>query len=309
MIVEDAGEIDDGYARKDGRGAIYLPIGEYGTISIADTTPGTFDESDVELARLLTAAAEAAIYRLHQQETVERQNERLDEFTSVISHDLRNPLSVANGRLRLLEEDCDSEHLEAIGNSLGRMETLIDDLLALAREGETATDCEPVDLESIAEGCWANVETSGAAVSVDVDRSVRADRSRLKQVLENLFRNSVEHGSAGNRSQADDSVAHDSTAPDSPAPPDGVEHAGSEVTVTVGELEDGFYVEDDGTGIPETDRDDVFDAGYSSSSEGIGFGLSIVERIVDAHGWEIRVTDGADGGARFEITGVEFTGS
>jgi PAS domain S-box-containing protein len=292
MILDDAGEVDDGYRRKDGRAAIYLPIGEYGTISISDTTPGKFDDSDVELARLLAAMAEAAIYRIRQRETLERQNDRLDEFTSVISHDLRNPLSVATGRLELLGEDCDSEHLSAIETALERMETLTEELLTLAREGETATDRDPVDLGSIVDDCWTNVRTDEATLVNDVDRFVRADPSRLKQVFENLFRNSVEHGSTGGRTQPDD----------------GADHAGSggPVTVTVGELEDGFYIADDGPGVPQAERDEVFQAGYSTSEEGIGFGLSIVERIVDAHDWEVRVTEGSDGGARFEIRDVEF---
>jgi signal transduction histidine kinase len=99
----------------------------------------------------------------------------------------------------------------------------------------------------------------------------------------------VEHGSTGNRPQADDSV----------------EHGGPDVTITVGDLADGFYVTDDGPGIPEDDRELVFESGYSTASDGTGFGLSIVERLASAHGWEVRVTDAADGGARFEITGVD----
>lgn len=306
MLLDDAGLIDDDYSRKDGRAAIYIPIGEYGTISISDTTPGKFDDSDAELAQLLAAVAEAAIYRIQQRETVERQNDRLDEFTSVISHDLRNPLSVATGRLELLRQDCDSEHLAAIDTSLERMETLTDELLSLAREGEAATDHEPVDLGSIVSECWKNVETDEGTVLVDIDRSVRANRSRLKQVFENLFRNSVEHGSTGSDSQSrQNSVERGSTGRRTQSD-NGAKHDGSGVTVTVGELEDGFYIEDDGPGVPEAERDDVFRAGYSTSAEGIGFGLSIIERIVDEHGWTIRVTDGSEGGARFEITGVEF---
>jgi len=80
----------------------------------------------------------------------------------------------------------------------------------------------------------------------------------------------------------------------------------SDVMVTVGVLTDGFYVEDDGPGIPPDRRDRVFDSGYTSAEDGTGLGLNIVERIVEAHGWEIAVTEGHDGGARFEITGVEF---
>jgi signal transduction histidine kinase len=78
------------------------------------------------------------------------------------------------------------------------------------------------------------------------------------------------------------------------------------VTVTVGELDDGFFIGDDGPGIPEDERERIFDAGYSTREDGTGFGLSIVRRIVEAHDWEIRVTDGAEGGTRFEVTAVEF---
>jgi signal transduction histidine kinase len=98
----------------------------------------------------------------------------------------------------------------------------------------------------------------------------------------------VEYGSTGSRPAADDAVDHGS---------DGV-------TVTVGELPDGFYVEDDGPGIPDGDRGRVFEAGYSTVAGGTGLGLSIVTQVADAHGWDVRVTDGVDGGARFEITGV-----
>jgi len=84
-----------------------------------------------------------------------------------------------------------------------------------------------------------------------------------------------------------------------------IEQQGGEmrqVTVTVGTLPDGFYIEDDGPGIPADEREDVFDAGYSTTEDGTGFGLSIVEEIADAHGWEIRAAEGSNGGVRFEIT-------
>ena len=73
----------------------------------------------------------------------------------------------------------------------------------------------------------------------------------------------------------------------------------------VGDLENGFYVADDGPGIPEADREKVFESGFSTSEEGTGFGLAIVNEIVAGHGWEIRATESEAGGARFEITGVD----
>jgi PAS domain S-box-containing protein len=251
-----------------------------------------------------------------------RQNERLEEFASVVSHDLRNPLNVAQGHLDLLQQECDSDRLDAVSRAHDRMNDLIDDLLTLAREGEEVGDTEAVDLAAITERCWRNVDTDGATIDTRTDRTIRADRSRLQQLLENLVRNSVEHGSTGNRPQAGDSEEHGSTgnrpqAGDSeehgstgnrPQAGDSEEHGSTNdgVTVTVGDLPDGFYVADDGPGIPEAERDRVFDAGYTTSQDGTGFGLRIVEQVAEAHAWNIEVMEGDEGGARFEITGVEF---
>jgi PAS domain S-box-containing protein len=222
-----------------------------------------------------------------QQRRLEAQNERLDQFASVVSHDLRNPLSIAQGRLKLAEEECDTPHHEDIKKAHDRMGALIDDLLVLAREGESVSDPQPVELVSLVRSCWKTVETANATLTTDFEPGVTilADESRLRQLFENLFRNAVEHGSTSSRTN---------TEPDDES-----------VTITVGELEGGFYVQDDGPGIPEGDRDDVFVAGYSTSEAGTGFGLRIVKDIAEAHGWEIQVTEGSDGGARFEITGVE----
>ena len=52
----------------------------------------------------------------------------------------------------------------------------------------------------------------------------------------------------------------------------------------------------------------MFEAGYSTTEGGTGFGLSIVKQVANAHGWTLRVTEGTDGGARFEVTGVEVGG-
>ena len=213
--------------------------------------------------------------RKRKEETLAQQNERLDGFASVVSHDLRNPLNVAEGRLKLAREECDSPHLEDIAQAHERMNALIDDLLTLAREGDYVRDTESVDLAEIVENCWRNVETADATIRTGADLTLQADRNRLAQLLDNLIRNAVEHG-------------------------------GQNVTVTVGALDDGFYVEDDGPGIPEDEGDDVFDAGYSTDEDGTGFGLNIVEQAADAHRWGIHLTEGTDGGARFEITGVEF---
>lgn len=227
-------------------------------------------------ADTLARALRYAFERHQQEEELRRKNERLDKFASVVSHDLRNPLNVAQGRLELVRDECDSEDIPDVAGALERMEALIDDLLTLARQGDAIDTLEPVDIASLTEECWRNTDTGYADIVVETERSIYADESRLKQLLENLIRNAIEHN-------------------DDP------------VTITVGvDSEDVLYIEDDGTGISETDRDRIFESGYSTSREGTGFGLMIVEEIVNAHGWIIAVTGGDDRGARFEITGVDF---
>jgi signal transduction histidine kinase len=205
---------------------------------------------------------------------LERQNERLEEFAGMVSHDLRNPLTVAVGRLEVARAESDSEHLETAADALDRMEALIEDVLALARQGQPVDETETVALGAIAGASWDMVQSDGATLEVADDLRFQADPARLQQCFENLFRNAFEHG-------------------------------GDADTVRVGALDgDGFYVEDDGEGIPAAERDEVFEYGFTTSEAGTGFGLGIVSEVVDAHGWTISVTEGADGGARFEVRGV-----
>lgn len=206
---------------------------------------------------------------------LEEKNQRLDAFGSTVAHDLQNPLTAADGYLELVREDCDSEYLDDIERAHVRMNTLIDDLLALARSGDTIEEIEVIGLGGLVETCWQNTKTNSAELVIEADATIKADRSRVQQLFENLLRNSIEH-------------------------------AGDDVTVTVGTLPDGFYVEDDGTGIPQEERTDVSNAGVSTTEDGTGLGLAIVEQIVEAHDWQLHITDGYDGGARFEITNVEF---
>lgn len=213
--------------------------------------------------------------RKQRERELQQQNERLEQFTSVVSHDLRNPLQVANSWLTLAEEECESEYLDKVDEAHKRMDVLIEELLTLAREGDRALETERIDLGDCSMACWETVETAEATLSVGVECTLVADRNRFRQLLANLFRNAVEHG-------------------------------GENVTVTVGRLPDGFYVEDDGKGIPTEQRERVFESGHSATEDGTGFGLSIVARVADAHGWDISATEGDAGGARFEITGVEF---
>jgi len=217
---------------------------------------------------------------------LERQVERLEEFASIVSHDLRSPLTVARGRMELLEatHDLDEEHVDQIEFAHERMTEIIEDSLALARGGHEVTDPDPVDIAAAAETAWQTTDADTARLVIGGEETIEADEARLKRLFENLFRNSVEHGQPDNH-DADDTDAE------------------STLTITVGPLVagEGFVVEDDGVGIPEDDRESVFEAGETGSGSGSGLGLAIVRRIAQAHGWDVTVAESETGGARFEF--------
>ncbi|WP_318569083.1 PAS domain S-box protein [Salinigranum marinum] len=247
--------------------------------------------------------------RVERERTLRRQNERLDEFASIVSHDLRNPLNVAEGWLELAREECDSDHLDSVTDAHDRMRRLVGDLLTLARQGQTEPEPTHVSLRELAEECWRSVDRRTATLVVETDATVHADERQLRRLVENLLRNAVEHGSTNPRSQArGDAVEHGSASsrPAADDSTDGSDSAdGDAVTVTVGGLPDGFFVADGGPGVPPRDRERVFETGYSTSAEGTGFGLRIVREVAQAHGWDVSVTESDGGGARFEIRGAD----
>jgi PAS domain S-box-containing protein len=209
--------------------------------------------------------------RVERERELRQQNERLEEFANVVSHDLRNPLNIAQGRAALLAEQAESDHLDPLLQALDRMEAIVEDTLTLARQGDTISETESISLTDLVGKCWATVDMADATIEIIDEMTFQGDFDRLEHVFENLFRNAVEHGGAG-------------------------------VTVRVGGHDErGIYVEDDGPGIPVEKREEVFEPGHSSARGGTGFGLTIVKRIAEAHGWELSVTDGTDGGARFEF--------
>ncbi|ELZ39867.1 signal-transducing histidine kinase/response regulator [Halorubrum californiense DSM 19288] len=235
------------------------------------TAPVRTDDQETDYVMAVSQnITEYAENRAH----LKQENERLDEFASIVSHDLRNPLRVAEGRVELIRDECASDHIDDVAQALDRMDALIEDLLTLAREGSRVDEVEQIGLANVATNSWQSVKTRQATLDADAPQVIEADRSRIQQLFENFYQNAIEHG-------------------------------GDDVTVSVGVIDDGFYVADTGPGIPDSEREDVFEAGYSTNEDGTGFGLRIVEQVADAHGWEVIVTESKEGGARFEITGVE----
>ena len=210
--------------------------------------------------------------RRRQRQELERQNEHLEQFASVISHDLQNPLNVISGYLDLAVETGSVGHLDPAVSAADRMESLLTDLLMLAREGRAVGDTEPLALEDVVTGAWESVETYDATlelVGFEDESTVEADESRLKEAFENLFKNAIVH-------------------------------AGEDVSMRVEHDGGTVYVADDGPGIPADEQDKIFEHGHTGG-DGTGLGLSIVQSIIEGHDWEIEAAESKEGGARFDI--------
>ena len=232
------------------------------------TTPISMGELRPRIESLLR------LYRLSVDYGERRQ---LEQVASILSHDLRNPLSVAQGNLELAREEGDDEYFERTARALERIEDLLEDVLTLVRQDYSASDFELISVDSLAQVAWDEFDSGKCILDVAIDGqcSVRANRSAMMELFTNLFRNAKDHNKRP-------------------------------VTVTIGVLADGFYVADDGNGITKAKRERIFESGFSTQSAGTGLGLSIVEKVADAHDWTVSVTESDTGGARFDVTDVFF---
>ena len=286
QVFSDLTAMDDEYERGVLRSGLYVPVGDHGVFSCGSLEPNAYDQTDVDIVAVLTKLTATALTRIEADRELRQKRDQLESFTGTVAHDLRNPLNTAAGYLELAQEDPQNADFDAIRRALDRMEAIIDELLSLARAGKSLDGVTPVSLADVAAEASHHSRADGLTVTVEDDIVIDADRERLLHILENLFRNAVDHND----------------------PP---------VSVTVGALEtpqtgggasrSGFFVEDDGVGIPADAREEAFENGYTTLAGGTGFGLSIVRHVADAHGWSVEITEGRAGGARFEFTNVPLT--
>lgn len=268
------------------RSSLAIPITyqetTYGVLNVYANRSDAFNDRERATLAEVGETIGHAIHALEEEQARIRENERLDRFAGIVSHDLKNPLTVATGYLSLAMEECEcdcentNESLTTVQSSLHRMDEIISDALTLARSGGIIDQVSPIEIGSVATACWQTIPTASASLQVETDLTVTGDETQLRQLLENLFENAVKHGK-------------------------------DDVIIRVGALadQDGFYVADDGDGIPADERESVFDPGYSTE-DSTGLGLLIAKEIADAHRWTISVTESRDGGARFELADVDL---
>ncbi|CDK41095.1 PAS domain-containing sensor histidine kinase [Halorubrum sp. AJ67] len=221
--------------------------------------------------------------RVERERELERLNERLERLAGFLSHDLRNPLSVARGYVDLARETGSTERLAAAEEALDRIESMIGEALVMARDpAEIDTEDAAVDLDDLAADCLESGDfgdrPADAEIVVEDSGPVTGDPTLLRRAVGNLIGNAFDHASDAS-------------------------------TVRIGVDDRGLYVADDGPGLPddERERDELTEFGVSRGG-GTGIGLAIVERVAAAHGWTLEIGESADDGFRATLVGAEPTG-
>jgi len=211
------------------------------------------------------------------EQELQQQNQQLKDMRTVVSQEIRSPIGVASNSLTLYRETGESEHLDRIERSIRRIDSLIDRVLMMAEHEHGIDEAEQVSLTGAVKRAWGMVgaDADSAELHIVDSRELDADPSALEQAFENLFANAIEH-----------------TAGD--------------VIVRVGTTDGGIYVEDTGPGIPGGRPGAGVRIRIHDGRREPRFGLNLTKQIVVGHGWSIGISDGEEGGARFEITGVTF---
>jgi PAS domain S-box-containing protein len=257
------------------RRTMLVPLGSFGVLAVTEAERETFAMDAQDLVHLVAATAEAALKRAERERRLQRQNEQLDNFASMLAHELRNPVTIGQIYSQQLPAETDVEAVAYVAEAFDRIEDMIDIMLVLTRGSEAVGTPTAVDLPDAAREAWSEMDVPEARLDIEIDRTIQTDETYIRHLLRNLFENAVEHG-------------------------------GEDVTVEVGELEDGFYVADDGVGIPAEERESVFEEGYTTAGDtgGTGLGLAFVKELAEVYEWQCKVTESAAGGARFEFRNV-----
>jgi len=214
-------------------------------------------------------------------------NERLDRFASIVSHDLRNPLSVIRGSMEMAELNGDTEPFERGERAVDRIDQLVSELLTLARQGSGIDEPTEFALGGVAREAWDTAGSADATLVLGADARVCGDRGRLRQVFENLFRNATEHAAP----DGTDAIRSTDSGEDAPLT--------VLVTATGGDFSS-----------PTTDRGSIRRTARRSSTlasrparTGQATGLDIVREVVESHGWTIGVRrDGTDPACPDDVT-------
>jgi light-regulated signal transduction histidine kinase (bacteriophytochrome) len=223
-------------------------------------------------------------------EELARSNRDLEEFASVVAHDLRSPLLTVSGYCQLLSEEYGDrldanahDYLGQVVAAAGRMNRLIEDILEYSRVGRSQRPLQPLDVQSVLAQAIANLEGSirqhDAKIDVGPMPTIVGDQTQLVQLFQNLVDNGIKF--------------HRDEAP--------------RVRVTSSRIADGwqFAVEDNGAGIAEEYFEQIFRTFrrlHGPRYPGTGIGLAICKKIVERHRGRIWLTSTVGQGTTFHFT-------
>lgn len=254
----------DGDGDPDGAGAA-----ERGVLQIYTDVEG--DRRAVREAAAVLGGTVADSYRsLAAAADRRRERRRLETVRSALSHDVGNSLNLAAGRLELAADGAEGSHLPHVEHALDRIEALVDGCQSFVEAGEPVDGWEQRSVGALAEQCWERLPTGESTLETD-GVTVTGEPARVGLLLTELLENALVH-------------------------------ADGPVTVTVEALDGGrgFAVADTGDGIPDDEREFVFDRGYTTDSEREGHGLAVAREAARAHGWRIDLGEAAEG-TRVEV--------
>ncbi len=223
-------------------------------------------------------------------EELARSNRDLEEFASVVAHDLRSPLLTVSGYCQLLSEEYGDrldanahDYLGQIVAAATRMNRLIEDILEYSRVGRSHRPMQAVDMESVLAQAIANLEGSirerAATIDIGPMPTVVGDQTQFVQLLQNLIDNGIK-------------FRRDETP---------------RVRVSASRIADGwqFAVEDNGVGIAEEYFEQIFRTFrrlHGREYPGTGIGLAICKKIVERHRGRIWLASTVGRGTTFYFT-------
>ena len=225
---------------------------------------------------------------------LERKNLELDRFARVVSHDLKNPLGLIRGYAELLGEAVGDKldafalpFLTTIKEQAERMTDFVESLLTYARSGSTKPDIKRVSMHNIVQIALGELtyQLHEADADIRIPRKLPeldADETQLTQVWRNLLGNAIKYRDAGRPLR---------------------------LVIQWESGENGncvFHLQDNGQGIPDDQKDRVFDLYHrvegNRTTDSTGIGLAVVKRIIEQHGGEIWVNSKVGAGSTFSFT-------
>jgi|GEM_PF-2468071 len=251
-----------------------------------DITPAKY------LMTLFSARVSSEIERLSIINELEDKNAELERFTYTVSHDLKSPVITIKGFLGMLKEDAKAGNIERlesdikrISNAADKMQNLLEDLLQLSRIGRLVNSSSEFSISSISEEViellQGNFSSLSSYVTIEPNMpTVYADKTRLREVVQNLVENSIKYRNV-----------------DIPLKID--------IGTISKEDEIVYFVKDNGMGIKKEYLNKIFGLfeKLNPSIDGTGIGLALAKRIVELHGGKIWAeSDGLDKGSTFYFT-------